>query len=69
MTYAIIMRRWGDRETHSYLLGVWDEEEAIKHGKEANEARSRKYDAELIEVGESGKASKWRWVTHSHAQD
>lgn len=49
--YIVTMYRWGERDNHSYVLGVFDDEqEAIRAGKEHGEHRGGKYDPEVIET-------------------
>lgn len=46
------MYRWGDKESHSYVLGVFTKKcAAIKVAKEEQKARGRiKYQPEILEV-------------------
>ncbi|NOR27636.1 MAG: hypothetical protein GQ540_03795 [Lutibacter sp.] len=45
MLYLVLMYRWGDRENHSYPLGVFDNLEETKVvGKFEKEYRGNKYD-------------------------
>ena len=52
MLYAVTMYRWGDRECHSYLLGVYSTKaKAEKAGQKEKEYRGgSKYYPECIEV-------------------
>lgn len=52
---AVIMRRNGDREKHSYLLGVWNsiEKSASEAGKESVD-RGGKYFPEYCVIAENG---------------
>jgi hypothetical protein len=44
MVYIVEALRWGDRERHSYVLGVWDNfEEAVAAAEEHTEHRGGKY--------------------------
>ena len=44
---AVIMRRWGDLDTHAYLLGVWEDEiVAIGQGIIERKNRSNQYKPE-----------------------
>lgn len=47
--YVVTMYRWGNREKHSYVLGVWSEaKKAVRYAvKEAND-RGGKYNYEII---------------------
>lgn len=49
--YVVTMYRWGDRENHSYVLGVWDDKDvAIEKGKEEISYRGGKYEPEVISI-------------------
>ena len=49
--YTVIMYRWGDRERHSYLLGVFDtEEQAIDEGERECAWRGNKYKPFIAKV-------------------
>lgn len=53
--WVVEMLRWGDRELHSYVEGVYlSEEEAMKAGREHHEWRGGKYDPHIeeFELGE-----------------
>ncbi|MFW6219835.1 MAG: hypothetical protein ACOCZ5_01345 [bacterium] len=51
LVYVVIMYRWGDREKHSYLLGVYDNEDvAIKEGVKETAYRGGKYESEIYEI-------------------
>jgi len=59
---AVIMRRNGSREEHSYLLGVWvDAEDALAKGKTECLRRGLKYNPEFHILSESGNVIK-RWM-------
>jgi hypothetical protein len=46
--YVVTAYRWGDREKHSYVVGVFDNEEnAIKEAKLETEWRGGKYECEV----------------------
>ena len=46
--YVVTAYRWGDREEHSYVVGVFDNEEnAIKQAKLETEWRGGKYECEV----------------------
>jgi hypothetical protein len=51
LLYVVLMRRWGDKERHCYLLGVYASKRRAGIDAE-NEAvsRSGKYDPEILEV-------------------
>jgi hypothetical protein len=54
--YIVTAYRWGDREKHSYVVGVFDNEEtAIKEAKLETEFRGGKYECEVrsMELNES----------------
>lgn len=43
--YVVTMHRWGDKELHSYLLGVYDNyAEALDAGIQEYEDRAHKYE-------------------------
>lgn len=43
--------RWGDREKHSYVVGVFDDlERAIHYAKAEKEWRGNKYECEIISM-------------------
>ena len=49
--YVVMMYRWGNRENHSYVVGVFStEEKAIEAAQEEDNNRARKYDPEILEV-------------------
>jgi len=49
--YIVTMYRWGNRENHSYFLGVFtDKEKAIEAGESHSEFRGGKYAPEILEV-------------------
>ena len=46
--YIVTAYRWGDREEHSYVVGVFDNEEnSIKQAKLETEWRGGKYKCEV----------------------
>lgn len=48
--YVLTMYRWGDREKHSYVLGVFtNSEKAEKEKEQAEEDRGGKYVGEIRE--------------------
>jgi hypothetical protein len=48
--YVVLMRRWGDTETHSYIYGVYSGlEDAIDHAVAAEDERGGKYVAYIEE--------------------
>lgn len=48
--WVVEMLRWGDRELHSYVIGVYlSKEEAIKEGYAEKEYRGGKYEPEFSE--------------------
>lgn len=48
--YVVTMYRWGDRENHSYVIGIFNEKHiAIKTGKKEQEYRGGKYSPEVLE--------------------
>lgn len=48
--YVATMYRWGDRECHSYVLGVWNKKTpAIKAVDKEIEYRGGKYFGEILE--------------------
>lgn len=49
--YVVTMYRWGDRERHSYVLGVFAERErAVEVGVCESLNRGRKYFPEVLKV-------------------
>ena len=45
------MYRWGERDNHSYLLGVFDSKHKAKEmGNEHSEYRGNKYEPEIVEL-------------------
>ena len=49
--YAVIMYRWGEKDKHSYMLGVYSKKEnAIKAADEEENYRGIKYTAEILEI-------------------
>jgi 2-polyprenyl-3-methyl-5-hydroxy-6-metoxy-1,4-benzoquinol methylase len=54
--YVVTAYRWGNRESHSYVVGAFDNEEnAIKEAKLETEWRGGKYECEVrsMELNES----------------
>lgn len=48
--YVVYMYRWGDRECHSYVLGVYNKKnKAIEAARDEEHYRGGKYTAECIE--------------------
>lgn len=48
--WVVEMLRWGEREMHSYVIGVFSSEDAaIEAGKEHRDYRGGKYEAEVSE--------------------
>lgn len=48
--WVVEMLRWGDRELHSYVIGVYSsQKEAEEAGKEEREYRGGKYEPEINE--------------------
>mgnify|MGYP000960774940 CR=1 FL=1 len=46
--YVVTMYRWGNQEEHSYVLGVWSNEElALLHGKNEESWRGGKYEPKV----------------------
>lgn len=49
--YVVTAYRWGGRENHSYLVGVYDnQEKALKVASEHNKYRGGKYDCEVMKT-------------------
>jgi hypothetical protein len=49
--YVVTMYRWGDREKHSYVLGVFSKKHrAIQEGDAETEWRGGKYYPEVLET-------------------
>ena len=56
--FIVTAYRWGDYETHSYVLGVFDsEEKAMKAATIEEESRGGKYVCEILK----GKINYWRY--------
>ncbi len=48
--YTVRACRWGDRETHSYIVGVYDKKHAAQKAAEIErEWRGGKYECEILE--------------------
>lgn len=53
--WVVEMLRWGDRESHSYVIGVYSSRVAAVHaGKDEREHRGGKYEPEIQEFEVSG---------------
>ena len=51
LIFCVTAYRWGDREKHSYVVGVFDDlERAIQKAKGEKEWRAGKYDCEVISM-------------------
>ena len=49
--YVVTMYRWGERENHSYFIGVFDKKQkAVDAGNAEQEWRGGKYDPEILEA-------------------
>ena len=49
--YVVTMYRWGDREAHSYVLGVFGGKvRAFEEAWGAEECRGGKYEPEIVEM-------------------
>ena len=49
--YVVTMYRWGNRENHSYFLGIFkDKDKATEAGISHSYYRGGKYDPEVLEV-------------------
>lgn len=49
--WVVTMRRWGDDESHNYLLGVFSDEcKALKAGTKERDYRGCKYEPKLEQV-------------------
>lgn len=58
--YVVTMYRFGDREKHSYVLGVWsDKAEADKHANAEVDYRGGKYKADVLEVVVNAEPEGW----------
>jgi hypothetical protein len=69
--YIVTAYRWGDREEHSYVVGVFDNEEtAIKQAKLETEFRGGKYECEVrsMELNESLKYKNYDLNSHTDIQ-
>ncbi len=48
--YTVHAHRWGNRDNHSYIVGVYpDKEQAIKAAEDEEQHRGGKYSCEVIE--------------------
>ena len=63
MVYVVTMYRWGNREKHSYLHGVYDDKElAIKEaGEEQSSRGGNKYFPEILAIT-LNKADNWQAI-------
>jgi len=58
--YVVTMYRFGDREKHSYVLGVWsDKAEADKHANAEVDYRGGKYKADVLKVVVNAEPEGW----------
>ena len=49
--YVVTAYRWGDRERHSYVVGVYSTEGAARRAAEAEEGqRGGKYECEILRM-------------------
>ena len=49
LVYVVTMYRWADREKHSYVLGVYDDETlALKNAESEEMDRGGKYSGEIL---------------------
>ena len=49
--FVVTMHRWGDDESHSYVLGVFStENKAIEEGKKEMDYRGMKYEPKITKV-------------------
>jgi len=49
--YVVTMYRWGNRESHSYILGAYSEKsKALKAAEEERIYRGSKYMPEVLEI-------------------
>lgn len=59
IVYTVHAYRWGDRELHSYIVGVYAKKHAaIKAADHETEYRGGKYECEIIEWELGGKEIK-----------
>ena len=61
---AVVMRRNGDRDAHSYLLGVWRfyEGAAQRAGWKEHRERGHKYEPEFCIIDDKTGYVKERWI-------
>ena len=51
LVYVVTMYRWGNRENHSYVVGVYSSNEsAIEAAKCEANSRGGKYEAEILRI-------------------
>lgn len=51
IVYCVTAYRWGNKEAHSYIVGVFDNLEiAIQHAKDEKEWRGGKYNCEVVSM-------------------
>jgi hypothetical protein len=65
LVYIVTAYRFGDRESHSYVVGAFDnEEESLKQAKLEREWRGGKYECEVrsMELNESLKYKNYNVV-------
>ena len=65
LVYIVTAYRFGDRESHSYVVGAFDnEEESMKQAKHEREWRGGKYECEVrsMELNESLKYKNYNVV-------
>lgn len=49
--YVVTMHRWGDDESHNYVLGVYSTKElALRAGRAEMEHRGMKYEPKITET-------------------
>jgi len=49
--YAVTAYRWSDKENHSYLVGIYqDENDANYYAEKEEDHRGGKYECEIIKV-------------------
>tara|TARA_R110000851_G_scaffold7493_1_gene29073 strand:+ start:535 stop:741 length:207 start_codon:yes stop_codon:yes gene_type:complete len=58
--YVVEMLRWGDREQHSYVIGVHNRKhQAEDVGKAEKERRGGKYEYEITPITVNALPEKW----------
>ena len=53
--YTVFAYRWGDRENHGYIVGVYSKKHAaLKAAQVESDFRGKKYECEVLELAVDG---------------